>query len=314
MTSRLSPTGAQWTISHGDQQAVVVEVGGGLRSYEIGGVPVLAGFRADQACVSGRGQVLAPWPNRLRDGKYTIGGVAEQLSLTEVARHNASHGLVRWALWELVRQEADTVEVRYRLHPQPGWRWFLDLGLVYALGDDGLQVTVSAHNRGDEPAPFGFAQHPYVATVGTEAAQVRLSIPGGTYMQVDPERLLPTGTASVDGTEYDFRQARELGETSLDTAYTDLAREGERWRVIVAGGPIGPVAVWGGPGLDWVQVFSEKAALPADGDQVPGVAVEPMSCPADAFNSGTDLAMIAPGQTWQAQWGVSAYGGGNGEA
>lgn len=305
MTTTPSPTGAQWLLSHGDQHAVVVEVGGGLRSYEKGGLDVVAGYRADQDCVHGRGQVLAPWPNRIRDGVYEVGGVRRQLPITEVARGNASHGLVRWALWELVRQEEGLVEVRYRLHPQPGWPWFLDLGMTYRLGDAGLSVTATAHNRSAEPVPFGFAAHPYVATAGTPAPDVRLTIPAATYVTVEPERLLPVGTAPVAGTDHDFREPRALRATSLDTAYTDLERAGENWRVVVEGGPAGPVAVWGGPGLDWVQVFTEKAALPVGGEQTPGVAVEPMSCPADAFNSGDSLVMIAPGDTWTARWGIS---------
>lgn len=300
-----SPTGAQWLISHGDQHAVIAEVGGGLRSYAVGGHDVVAGYPADADCAHGRGQVLMPWPNRLRDGRYVADGVPQQLPITEVARHNASHGLVRWALWELVHQDTSSVEVRYRLHPQPGWPWHLDLRQIYRLGTDGLTVAVRAHNPSATPAPFGFAAHPYAATHGAGADEVTLTIPAERYVTVDPERLLPTGSAEVAGSAYDFRAERVLGEpTLLDTAYTGLEREADgRWRVRVAA-PAGTTAIWGGPGLDWVQVFSEKVALPVDGTYPPGVAVEPMSCPADAFNSGEDLVWIAPGGSWSAEWGI----------
>lgn len=300
-----SPTGAQWLLSHGDQRAVVVEVGGGLRTYAVGGQDVVAGFGAHQQVLHGRGQTLMPWPNRVRDGRYTVDGVEQQLPITEVARHNASHGLVRWALWELLAQEPGRVEVRYRLHPQPGWLWNLDLRQVYQLDDAGLRVSVSAQNLSPTAAPFGFAAHPYVATHGASPAEVTLQIPADTYVTVDPQRLLPTGEASVVGTAYDFRAARALGQPRLlDTAYTDLARQGQRWQVRV-GMPGRTVEVWGGPGLDWVQVFSEKVSLPVAGANSPGIAVEPMSCPADAFNSGRDLVWIEPGGTWRAQWGMA---------
>lgn len=303
--SNPSPSGAQWLISHGDQRACVVEVGGGLREYAAGGRDIAAGYSAADLCAHGRGQVLMPWPNRLRDGVYLRGGTPQQLPITEVARHNASHGLVRWALWELVHHESDHLEVRYRLHPQPGWSWHLDLRQRYHLADDGLTVTVSATNLSTTPAPFGFAAHPYVATHGTPADQVTLQIPAERLMTVDPERLLPTGIEPVAGTAYDFREERSLEQAGLlDTAYTGLARAGERWRVLVGAGA-DRVAVWGGPGLEWVQVFSEKVALPQAGTYPPGIAVEPMSCPADAFNSGIDLVRIAPGETWRAQWGMS---------
>lgn len=302
-----SPSGAQWLISHGDQRAIVVEVGGGLRTYDVGETPVVAGYVTEQMCAHGRGQVLLPWPNRIRDGRYHLGGADQQLPISEVARHNASHGLVRWVNWELVAQTADSVEVRYRLHPQPGWPWYLDLGLVYRLGPEGLTVRVHAHNPGEEPVPFGFAAHPYVATGGAAPGDVTLTLPAESYLTVDPERLLPLASVPVEGTAYDFRTGGALGAVGLDTAYTDFARDGERWRITVDGVPAGRVEVWGSQELPWAQVFDEKVTLPLDGPYPPGIAIEPMSCPADAFNSGTDLAWIAPGSSWAAEWGITAH-------
>src|SRR4029453_14432152 len=88
------PTGDQWTLRVEDQELVVVEVGGGMRTYTVGGGDVLAGYRADEPCRAGRGQVLMPWPNRLRDGRFSFGGAEHVLAITEPARGNASHGLV----------------------------------------------------------------------------------------------------------------------------------------------------------------------------------------------------------------------------
>jgi aldose 1-epimerase len=142
------PSGEQWEISHEGQRVVVVEVGGGLRSYDVDGQPVLAGYAAEEQATSGRGQVLMPWPNRIRDGQYTFAGKPRQLALTEPSKHNAIHGLVRWALWSVVEHTASTVTVAYRLHPQQGWVWHLDLTSRYALDAEGLTVTATARNVG----------------------------------------------------------------------------------------------------------------------------------------------------------------------
>ena len=80
-----SPTGQQWVIGHGHQQAVVTEVGATLRSYSVGGRRVIDGFGDDEWSESGRGQVLAPWPNRLSDGRYNFGGANIQAALDEPA-------------------------------------------------------------------------------------------------------------------------------------------------------------------------------------------------------------------------------------
>ena len=189
-SSPASPTGQQWTIGHGPFEATVVEVGGGLRTLTRDSVDLVAGYAADELCASGRGQQLMPWPNRIRDGRYTFGGTEHQLSVTEVARGNASHGLVRWALWELVELEDDMVTVGYRLHPQPGWDHHLDLRTTYVLDDSGLVVTTAARNVGVAAAPFGYGAHPYLAIGETLLPDVALRIPADTWVEVD-ERLLP---------------------------------------------------------------------------------------------------------------------------
>ena len=61
----IAPSGAQIEIALGDQRAVVVEVGGGLRAYSAGGRELVDGYGPHEMCASGRDQGLIPWPNRL---------------------------------------------------------------------------------------------------------------------------------------------------------------------------------------------------------------------------------------------------------
>ena len=129
------PSGEQHEISHGDQRAVVVEVGGGLRTYETERGPVLDGYAVDEVCSGGRGQPLIPWPNRLKDGLFEFGGGSHQLPLTEAAAGNAIHGLVRWANWTVTDRDANRVVVEHVLHPQPGWSWPLAVAIEYSLDD-----------------------------------------------------------------------------------------------------------------------------------------------------------------------------------
>jgi aldose 1-epimerase len=300
---RENPSGEQWTISHGTQEATVVEVGGGLRTYVVDGLDVVAGYGEHEVCRAGRGQILMPWPNRIRDGRYDVGGVAHQLALTEPARHNASHGLVRWSPWRLAELEPDALTVEYRLFPQPGWDGVLDLAVTYALGEGGLSVSTTAANSGEMAVPFGYGAHPYVAIGATPLAAVELQVPATQEVIVD-ERMLPVSTEPVRP-EVDFRERRALGDARLDTAFNGLERRGDgTWEVTVSGLQDQPaVTVWGDRAFDWVQVFTDQGA-----DQgvtgVRGVAVEPMSCPADAFNSGEGLVVLQPGQSWTGTWGI----------
>ena len=297
------PTGDQWSVHFGDQELVVVEVGGGLRTYSVGGVDVLAGYGADEPCVAGRGQILVPWPNRIRDGKYTFAGREHVLSLSEPAKGNASHGLVRWQPWTLAERGDTHVAVETRLHPQPGWDWSLDLLIRYELSEQGLAVTSTARNVDELPAPYGYGAHPYVSIGDLPADVVRLHVPADRWLRVDAERSLPEGIEDVADTDRDFREARALGDTSLDTAYTSIHRDRDgRWTVSLEGLLGGTVRVWGDEAFPWLQVFTGRATSDTEGTN--GIAVEPMTCPPDAFNSGDSLVVLQPGEEWSGQWGI----------
>ncbi len=163
-------SGEQWSIRRGSATATVVELGGGLRTYTVDGVDIVAGYGPDEVARFGRGQQLMPWPNRIRDGRYSFAGKQYQLPLTEPALGNASHGLVRWLPWRLLSHDDSSLCVGATLFPQPGWDGLLELELTYALGDEGLTVTPVATNRGSATVPFGYGAHPYVALGETPLA------------------------------------------------------------------------------------------------------------------------------------------------
>src|SRR5690348_6417286 len=152
-------SGVQYEISHGRLRAVAVEVGGGLRLFD----GVLLGYGEDEMATAGKGQVLAPWPNRLEDGAYSFGGSSHQLPLNELETRTAIHGLVRYANWTCVKREPSRVVLEHTLHPQPGYPFLLRLRVSYELAETGLAVVTTAENFGRQPLPFGLAHHPYFA-------------------------------------------------------------------------------------------------------------------------------------------------------
>jgi aldose 1-epimerase len=297
-----APTGKQYEITAGDHRAVVTEVGATLRGFSVGGRDVVHGFGVEDKVIGGRGQNLIPWPNRIRDGRYTFDGITQQLPLTEPARHNASHGLARYVPWVLVDHKADSVTNRICIHPQPGWPGTLESTITHRLSQDGLTVTVEAINLGDADLPFGYGAHPYLTVGESTVDEITLTVPAANYLEVDDDRLLPLKLSPVEGTAYDLREGRVLGSMSLDTAMSDLARDSDgRWRVrLVLGDRY--AELWGDETMRWAQVFTggPKRDL--------SVAVEPMTCGPDAFNAGPthdDMRVLAPGDTFVGQWGIS---------
>ena len=293
----LPPTGRQLELVAGDARAVVVEVGGGLRSLSLGGREVVAGYAGDAMPTGGRGQQLLPWPNRVRDGRWTWRDRPQQLALSEADKSNAIHGLARWAPWEVVEASASTAVLRLVLHPQPGWPGRLESTCTWRLSRSGLTAELTAVCRAPEPVPFGYGAHPYLAPSGELVDDEELRVPAALRVLVD-ERSLPVGDEPVAGTAYDFRTARPIGDTVLDTCFGDLER-GSDGRAAVR---FGSTEVWADEAFRWFQLFTGES-LPED-QQRRSLAVEPMTCPPDALRSGTDLVVLEPGDEWTGSWGI----------
>src|SRR5579862_1501624 len=149
-------TGAQHSISAGDYDATVTELGAGLRELRYRGSPLITGYEPDELPPAGAGQLLVPWPNRVDHGRYDFAGQHYQLDLSEPARGTAIHGLTRWAGWDAAAHGADAVTLRHVLYGSPGYPFCLELAAEYRLEPAaGLQVTITARNAGSRPAPYG---------------------------------------------------------------------------------------------------------------------------------------------------------------
>ncbi len=302
------PSGRQAVLRHGDEEVVAVEVGGGLRSYTAGGAPVLDGYAEDEACTGGRGQLLAPWPNRLADGRYRFAGVEHQLALTEPERRNAIHGLVRFVSWTLEVHEEGLARFSYHLRPEPGWPFALDLVNEYRLGESGLRIETRATNLGEGPSPYGCGAHPYLRTSSPTIDGLVLCAPAGVRLCAD-DRGIPTGEEeATEGTPYDFASPRPIGGAVLDTCYRDLARDpAGRATVSLEDPATGEgVELWMDRSYGFLMLFTGDA-LPDEPARRRGLAVEPMTCPPNALQSGDSLVVIEPGETFASTWGITPH-------
>ncbi|MDH2426868.1 aldose 1-epimerase family protein [Sphaerisporangium sp. TRM90804] len=298
----IAPTGAQHTVEAGGLRAVVTEVGAGLRSLTHDGRPLILDYPEDSLPVGSAGLPLLPWPNRVQDGRYTFDGQERQLALTEPKYGNAAHGFTRSLPWQVVGRDEHSIRLGLRLFPQIGYPHILDLAIGYALGDAGLEVEVTAENAGGTAAPYGFGAHPYL-TVGGPVDDAVLELPAGRWLAVD-ERKIPVGGQDVDDTAYDFRSPRPIGALALDTPFTGLTRGADglvRVRLTAGDGGRG-VELWAAEGIGWLQVYTGDTL--AESHRRAGLAVEPMSCPPNAFRTGEDVVRLAPGERAVHRWGI----------
>jgi len=296
------PSGEQFELRHGDQSATVVEVGGGVREYSVGGRAVLESFPLDAMCDGAHGMPLIPWPNRLADGQYRFDGVDHQVALTEPENHNAIHGFLRWRPWQAVEQDDAQVVMHARIHPLMGFPFTVDVRVAYELGDEGLTVSTTATNRSAEPAPYGCGQHPYLSPGDGLIDDCTLEVDARSRILTD-ERQLPTVAESVEGTDFDFRAGRRVGDQEIDFPFTDLTRDadGRAWVRLTA--PDGyQVALWVDEQHRYLEIFTgDTLAAPR---RRHGLGAEPMTCPPNALQSGQDLIRLEPGRPVTTTWGV----------
>jgi len=287
------PTGAEHALERGRQRLVVSEVGGGARSWTVDGSELLASFASGTRDGAFAGKPLMPWPNRLRDGRYAFEGAEHRVAITEPETSTALHGLTLSSRWRASRTSAHGITLSHQLRGREGYPFALDLVVGYELDSAGVVVTLRATNAGPGRAPFGAGLHPYLRLTG----DITLQVPANTRVPID-DRLLPTGPPTpVSGTELDFRHARRLGDQRLDTCFGDLERGAAGVASLTLAGPR-RLVVWMDDAFHFVQVFT------ADG----AIAVEPMTCAPDAFNTGDGLLVLEPGASFTGRCGVTASG------
>ncbi|GAA2935954.1 aldose 1-epimerase family protein [Microbacterium luteolum] len=292
-----SPTGTQVHLQSGDVTAQIAQVGASLRSLRVGGIDLVTPYPLDIPTPSCSGVVLTPWPNRVRDGLWNDEGTARQLAITEPKFTNASHGLLRFSAYEIDQTDA-AATLSATIFPQTGFPYLVETSVTYLLTDAGIEVIHVLTNRSADPAPVALGTHPFVTIGDVDPHELVLRIPAATAFETD-ERMLPTGTRPADAA---LRDGIRLGDASLDTGFTDLTRDGDgRVRTSLTAPDGRRVTLWQGEGFDFVQVYT---ATNYPGHDL-AVAIEPMTAPADALNSGLGIRRLAPDESWTLRWGIT---------
>lgn len=315
-------SGTQFELRFGDYRAHIASVGATLRSLSFGGRDLIVPFAADEVRPGFRGASLAPWPNRIANGRYSFAGHKQQLALTEPARGHALHGLAGWLDFAAIAVTDDSLTLGATVEPQIGYPHRLELTVTFLLTAAGLSTELTAANVGPDAAPFGAGFHPYLRAGDSPLEQWSLQLDASQVLIMDPIRMLPLALESVDdvntiaGLSLDFRNPVVLGQSKLDHPFTGLGA------LTGPGTPGGPgfggelssallvepngsgVRVSWDARCPWVQVFTDDQG--ADMVSRQGVAIEPVSCPPDAFNSGTDVQVIEPGDHASVGYTISA--------
>ena len=316
-------SGRQLRIAAHGYEADIASVGATLRALRFEGRDLVVPFDADEVRPGFRGATLAPWPNRIVDGRYEFGGVEHRLPLTEPERGQALHGLVAWSEFADRVVDPDRVVLASTIEPQSGYPFRVEVEVEYRLDADGLTQTVTGRNLGVDEAPWGTGPHPYLVAEPMPVADVAdvaggtgsavppvdgwtLLLPASAVLTVTTDRLSPIALEPVEThPDWDFRTPRRIGPTFIDHAFTGLSQMGGSTTVELRAGERGGVALTWDTACPWVQIHTaDTPDAPATHRR--GLAVEPMTCAPDAFNSGAGLVVLEPGAAHAASWRIHA--------
>ena len=312
-----APTGEQFTLALENgtthSRAIITEVAGSLRVLEVDGVEIIDPYSVESTPPYGSGIVLAPWPNRIRDGAWVHGGVTRQLDITEVEKNNAIHGLLRTRPYRVAEHSAHAITLEATIYPQHGYPFIVETTVQYELVPDGIVVTHRFTNASDVAVPVAVGAHPFFRVGDTPIGELTLVLNATTRFVVD-DRLNPSDEVTVEGTGFDLRAGKRVGDLDLDTAFGGVRHGTDgiaRHRLSAPDGRY--TEVWQDADFGFVQAFTPHT-FPRPTSENPhalgqAVAIEPMTAPPDAFNSGKGLRWLEPGRQWSGSWGVT-YGRG----
>lgn len=310
-----APTGEQFTLEleEGGTRtvAIITEVAASLRVLAVGDVDIVDSYSVESSPPYGSGIVLAPWPNRIRDGVWMLDGEPQQLDITDAKHRNAIHGLLRSRPYRVAERSASAVTLEATVFPQHGYPFILDTSVRYEVVPGGIVVTHRVRNASASRAPFALGAHPFLRVGDVPIGDLTLTLAAGSRFALD-DQLIPGDEIAVDGTEFDLRNGRRVGGLNLDTPFGDVSHGTDgraRHRLTAPDGQF--TELWQGLEFGFVQVFIPHI-FPRPRADDPGavgqaVAIEPMTAPPDAFNSGVGLRWLEPGEQWSGSWGV-AYG------
>ncbi len=291
---------------NGDAFSVVPQFGACLLDLQFNGLSVLDGYTTPAELIENKWSkniILLPYPNRLRDGRYTHAGKAYQFELTNADTHNSIHGIGKDApmqvetVWTKPNEAGLTCVWHYdgahAAYPFP-FTAKITMSLHGTKQSEAadFDMSMAFQNNSSTEIPVGLGWHPYFK-MSEKSDDSSLQMPDCQLISID-DRMLPTG----EKRDFEaFKTLTKIDNSTLDNGFL-IKNQTENAETVLAS-EHGTLTFWQETGdrkWNFLQVFTPPHRK--------SVAIEPMTCNIDAFNNGEGLVLLKPSETLSGAFGV----------
>ena len=249
-----------------------------------------------------KSSVLAPWPNRTKDGKFTFNGKSYSLPINEIPLNNALHGFIYkkpFVVDETIL-EPDFAKIKLSHHyrgDDQGFPFKFKTTLIYSISDkDGFQVEVEIENMDHQQIPMGFGWHPYIK-LPVKADELSLQLPQCEQFEIDDQMIITGKTKEFNS----FSSSQKIGNAQFDSCFKLTSNETVSTTILKDEKSGIDLHFWqerGKSGFDYLQIYIPEARKT--------IALEPMTCCVDALNNQRGLLELAPGTIFNGKFGIKA--------
>jgi aldose 1-epimerase len=292
--------------SEGEFTATIARVGAALVSWKANGVQLVEPGNLEAVGPYCEGIVMAPWPNRLEDGKWNYKGKTLEFPLNIQSQQNANHGLLIDHPYDVVEQTDSSITLGALIHARMAYPFNVYTTVKYELVAGGVVVTHTAENLSDDEAPYAVGGHPYFQIEGVATGDLVLRSNAAAILDVN-ERQIPIGKLDTAGTRFDLREGVKVGENFYDHDFTGLTRDADGLAHTYLTAPDGrELDIWQGPEFKHVVIFTPDFYWDVSSDEKRiAAAIEPQTAGANAFKTGEDLIWLKKGEKFSTTWGAN---------
>ena len=287
----------------GEYLEVLTDFGAGVNDLVIRNaqnqlVSVIDGYRTEDELINDhhskfKGSKLSPFPNRIPAGKYQFNGIDYQLPINEVGANNNLHAFLHNRPFEILDEitTADFAKLKlgynYRATDQ-GYPFCYQLTLTYTFDSDGLEIQTEIENSGEKEIPMADGWHPYF----------RFDNLDHVNMKMTPAKRVSSNVGNALNGGHEFDSGQELKNYELDDCFH--VNGADQFKVELKDVKNGlALEIWQestAGKYKYMQIYTPPNRKT--------IAIEPVTCEPNAFNTGNGLIILKPNERVSMSFGI----------